>query len=167
MVHFYGTISMVERSSYLITLCTIAPAVNKIPNERRVRGFHKSMGNVWRNDDYRQSPYKQITVFFFVTTYHISNTFFCFFFLEITTMWWGRYSKGRTDIEHLGPNTKIVWNKAQPPLSKKLHDFCTLMHMEALEDGAFMLITRATEHPQVGQYLYERLTIVLPWFTVC
>lgn len=65
---------------------------------------------------------------------------------------WNRYSKGRTDIEHLGPHTKIVWNKAQPPLSKKLHDFCTLMHMEALEDGAFMLITRATEHPDVSLF---------------
>lgn len=60
-----------------------------------------------------------------------------------------RYSKGRTDIEHLGPNTKIVWNKAQPPLSSKLHDFCTLMHLEPLEDGAFMLLTRATDHPEV------------------
>lgn len=62
-----------------------------------------------------------------------------------------RYSKGRTDIEHLGPHTKIVWNKAQPPLSKKLHDFCTLMHMQPLDDeeGSFMLITRATEHPKV------------------
>ncbi|CAN0088470.1 unnamed protein product, partial [Laminaria digitata] len=59
-----------------------------------------------------------------------------------------RYSVGRTDIEHLGPHTKIVWNKAQPPLTKKLHDFCTLMHMQALDDGAFMLITRATEHPE-------------------
>eukprot|EP00903_Cladosiphon_okamuranus_P013797 g12840.t1 len=63
---------------------------------------------------------------------------------------YNRYSKGRTDIEHLGPHTKIVWNKAQPPLSKKLHDFCTLMHMQPLDDeeGSFMLITRATEHPK-------------------
>lgn len=60
-----------------------------------------------------------------------------------------RYSKGRTDIAHLGPQTKIVWNKAQPPLSSKLHDFCTLMHVEPMEDGAYMLITRATEHPEV------------------
>ncbi|CAN0373048.1 unnamed protein product, partial [Ectocarpus sp. 13 AM-2016] len=66
---------------------------------------------------------------------------------------YNRYSKGRTDIEHLGPHTKIVWNKAQPPLSKKLHDFCTLMHMQPLDDeeGSFMLITRATEHPKVGR----------------
>ncbi|CAM9294264.1 unnamed protein product [Pylaiella littoralis] len=63
---------------------------------------------------------------------------------------YNRYSRGRTDIEHLGPHTKIVWNKAQPPLSKKLHDFCTLMHMQPLdgEEGSFMLITRATEHPK-------------------
>ncbi|CAM9484300.1 unnamed protein product [Scytosiphon promiscuus] len=63
---------------------------------------------------------------------------------------YNRYSRGRTDIEHLGPHTKIVWNKAQPPLSKKLHDFCTLMHMQPLDDeeGSFMLITRATEHPK-------------------
>lgn len=60
----------------------------------------------------------------------------------------GRYSKGRVDVEHLGPRTKIVWNKAQPPLTSKLHDFCTLMHVDSLEDGSFMLITRATEHPQ-------------------
>lgn len=60
----------------------------------------------------------------------------------------GRYSKGRVDVEHLGPRTKIVWNKAQPPLTSKLHDFCTLMHLEPLENGSFMLITRATEHPQ-------------------
>ncbi|CAN0328070.1 unnamed protein product, partial [Discosporangium mesarthrocarpum] len=57
------------------------------------------------------------------------------------------YSKGRTDIELLGPDTKIVWNKAQPPLTSKLHDFCTLMHVQRLDDGGFMLITRATEHP--------------------
>lgn len=60
----------------------------------------------------------------------------------------GRYSKGRVDVEHLGPRTKIVWNKAQPPLTSKLHDFCTLMHLEPLENGSFMLVTRATEHPQ-------------------
>lgn len=62
-----------------------------------------------------------------------------------------RYSKGRTDVEHLGPRTKIVWNKTQPPLSKKLHDFCTLMHLEDLGDGGYMLITRATDHPKVSR----------------
>lgn len=72
-----------------------------------------------------------------------------------------RYSVGRTDIEHLGPHTKIVWNKAQPPLTKKLHDFCTLMHMQALDDGAFMLITRATEHPEVGKRGGKTLGAVL------
>ena len=65
------------------------------------------------------------------------------------------------DIEHLGPHTKIVRNKAQPPLSKKLHDFCTLMHMQPLDDeeGSYMLITRATEHPKVWKRRESLATI--------
>ncbi|CAM9260275.1 unnamed protein product [Phaeothamnion confervicola] len=81
------------------------------------------------------------------------------------------YSVGRTDVAKLGPDTKIVWNRAQPPLSTKLHDFCTLMHIRPLRDsdagvlvgagaengkagtggsfvGGYVMLTRATEHPR-------------------
>jgi hypothetical protein len=43
-------------------------------------------------------------------------------------------SKGRTDIATLDANTKIVWNKTKPPLTSKLHDFCTLMHVSRTRD---------------------------------
>eukprot|EP00953_Heterococcus_sp_UTEX-ZZ885_P031519 16535-Heterococcus_DN1.PRE.2 len=47
---------------------------------------------------------------------------------------YNRYSKGRTDIAKLDANTKIVWNKTKPPLTSKLHDFCTLMHVSRTHD---------------------------------
>lgn len=51
---------------------------------------------------------------------------------------YNRYSHpdGRTDVEHLGPNTRIVRNRTLPPLCKKPHEFCTLLHVIKRDDGS-------------------------------
>ena len=41
---------------------------------------------------------------------------------------YNKYSVGRTDIVSLSPFSKVVWNRTNPPGTKKPHDFCTLMH---------------------------------------
>ncbi|CAM9100223.1 unnamed protein product [Chrysoparadoxa australica] len=61
---------------------------------------------------------------------------------------YNKYSKGRDDVYHLDSDIKIVWNKTKPPLSKKLHDFCTIMRVIPGGDGGYILLTRATSHPE-------------------
>ncbi|KAG5187597.1 hypothetical protein JKP88DRAFT_149175, partial [Tribonema minus] len=59
---------------------------------------------------------------------------------------YNRYSRGRDDVARLGPHTKIVWNRTQPPLTGKVHDFCTLMHVDRRDGGGATVTTRATDH---------------------
>jgi len=60
-----------------------------------------------------------------------------------------RYSMGRQDISHMGPNTKVVWNRVSSSLAPKPHDFCSLMHQHRAADGSLLLITKAVTHPLV------------------
>jgi hypothetical protein len=64
---------------------------------------------------------------------------------------YNKYSVGRTDVQMLsGKHSKVVWNRTNPPGTKKPHDFCTLMHGQAYSgNGTHLLMTKATEHPQV------------------
>jgi hypothetical protein len=75
---------------------------------------------------------------------------------------YNKYSKGRHDVEHLGPHTKIVRNRSLPPLQKRVHEFCTLMHVVRREDGAQVMLTRFTDHPKVPRSSnYARSEIIL------
>jgi hypothetical protein len=75
---------------------------------------------------------------------------------------YNRYARGREDIEKLGPSTKIVRNRTMPPFSRKPHEFCTLMHVERRADGSQIMLTRATDHPQVPRSQdYVRSEILL------
>jgi hypothetical protein len=75
---------------------------------------------------------------------------------------YNKYSKGRHDVEHLGPFTKIVRNRTLPPLQKRVHEFCTLMHVVRRDDGAQVMLTRFTEHPKVPPSSnYARSEIIL------
>mmetsp|Transcript_56591 Transcript_56591/g.111812 ORF Transcript_56591/g.111812 Transcript_56591/m.111812 type:complete len:317 (-) Transcript_56591:92-1042(-) len=62
---------------------------------------------------------------------------------------YNKYSVGRTDVQKLGgKNSKIVWNRTNPPGTKRPHDFCTLMHGQVYaNNGTHLLMTTATEHP--------------------
>jgi hypothetical protein len=62
---------------------------------------------------------------------------------------YNKYSRGREDIALVGPNTRIVRNRTMPPLSKKGHEFCTIMHVVRRSDGSQVMLTRYTEHPKV------------------
>ena len=64
---------------------------------------------------------------------------------------YNKYSKGRQDVEQVGPNTKIVRNRTLPPLQKKAHEFCTVMHVIRRPDGSQIMLTKYTEHPDVPQ----------------
>ncbi len=58
------------------------------------------------------------------------------------------YSIGRVDIEKLDERTKVVWNRTKPPLSQKMHDFCSIMQMSWNEkDRKGILLTTSTSHP--------------------
>jgi len=66
---------------------------------------------------------------------------------------YNKYSVGRTDIVSLSPFSKVVWNRTNPPGTKKPHDFCTLMHgvpsaAAPKGNGTYLLMTTAVEHPQ-------------------
>ena len=75
---------------------------------------------------------------------------------------YNKYSKGRTDIEHLGSHTKIVRNRTLPPLTKKAHEFCTIMHVIKKDDGSQVMLTRFTEHAKVPRSSnYVRSEIIL------
>lgn len=75
---------------------------------------------------------------------------------------YNKYSKGRTDVEQLGPNTKIVRNRTLPPLQKKTHEFCTLMHVIKRPDGSQVMLTKYTDHPDVPHSdSYARSEIIL------
>ncbi len=83
------------------------------------------------------------------------------------------YSIGRVDIEKLDESTKVVWNRTKPPLSKKIHDFCSLMQMSWDEEGKKgILLTTATSHPlvpkskdSVRSKIQVGLTVVKPHHT--
>lgn len=60
-----------------------------------------------------------------------------------------RYSCGRDDVEILDADTKIVWNRVKSPIGPRSHDFCSIMHVQRLEDGSALMITKAVEHPSV------------------
>jgi hypothetical protein len=63
---------------------------------------------------------------------------------------YNKYSVGRTDIATYSPTSKVVWNRTNPPGTKKQHDFCTLMHGVpfAKGNGTYLLMTTAVEHPK-------------------
>lgn len=62
---------------------------------------------------------------------------------------YNKYSRGRHDVEQVGPNTKIVRNRTLPPLQKRAHEFCTVMHVIRRPDGSQVMLTKYTEHPEV------------------
>ncbi|TFJ87179.1 hypothetical protein NSK_001511 [Nannochloropsis salina CCMP1776] len=62
---------------------------------------------------------------------------------------YNKYSKGRDDVARVGPHTKIVWNRTLPPLQKKAHEFCTIMHVVRRPDGSQVMLTKFTDHPEV------------------
>ncbi len=81
------------------------------------------------------------------------------------------YSICRVDIEKLDESTKVVWNRTKPPLSKRNHDFCSLMQMSWDEEGKKgTLLTTATSHPlapkskdSVRSKIQVGLTVVKPY----
>eukprot|EP00640_Fibrocapsa_japonica_P003935 CAMPEP_0113942380 /NCGR_PEP_ID=MMETSP1339-20121228/8104_1 /TAXON_ID=94617 /ORGANISM="Fibrocapsa japonica" /LENGTH=354 /DNA_ID=CAMNT_0000946833 /DNA_START=343 /DNA_END=1407 /DNA_ORIENTATION=+ /assembly_acc=CAM_ASM_000762 len=63
---------------------------------------------------------------------------------------YNRFSKGRTDVQTMGEDTKVVWNRTWPPMTPKPHDFCTLMHVtKNPKDGSYAMLTKAIQHPKV------------------
>ena len=63
---------------------------------------------------------------------------------------YNRYSAGRFDIEHISPNSKIVWNTMNIPVGIKPYDFCTLIHRYSrpLQDEIY-LVSRSFLHDLV------------------
>ena len=63
---------------------------------------------------------------------------------------YNRYSAGRFDIEHISPNSKIVWNTMNIPVGIKPYDFCTLVHRYSrpLQDEIY-LVSRSFIHDLV------------------
>ena len=65
---------------------------------------------------------------------------------------YNKYSVGRADIDTVAgcPKSKIVWNRTNPPGTKKPHDFCTLMHGVSFPagNGTYLIMTTAVEHPK-------------------
>eukprot|EP00981_Chlorochromonas_danica_P002125 scaffold424_cov165-Ochromonas_danica.AAC.25 len=71
------------------------------------------------------------------------------------------FEKGR-DIEVVGENTKVVWAASSPIFPFKPRDFCTVVHIRQLKDGTFVVLNRATKHPDVPVLPnYVRGSIVL------
>lgn len=66
------------------------------------------------------------------------------------------------DIEVVGENTKVVWAASAPIFPFKPRDFCTVVHIRQLKDGTFVVLNRATKHPDVPVLPnYVRGSIVL------
>ncbi|GAB5030898.1 Hypothetical protein NocV09_00401730 [Nannochloropsis oceanica] len=75
---------------------------------------------------------------------------------------YNKYSKGRQDIAQVGPNTKIVRNRTLPPLQKRAHEFCTIMHVIRRPDGSQVMLTKYTDHPEVPRSsAFARSEIIL------
>jgi len=75
---------------------------------------------------------------------------------------YNKFSKGRDDLQVLDQNTKVVWNRTWPPLCKRPHDFCSVMHTRRLADNSFIMVTKATEHPRAPvSKAYQRSKILL------
>lgn len=71
------------------------------------------------------------------------------------------YERGR-DIEVVAENTKITWTATPPVFPFKPRDFCTLIHMRRLKDGTFVILNKATTHPEAPHVAgYVRGSIVL------
>ena len=67
---------------------------------------------------------------------------------SLRTKEYNKYSIGRSDIAILGPKTKIVWNRTNPPGTKRPHDFCNLMYgLIFPKNGTHILMTTSTNHP--------------------
>lgn len=64
-----------------------------------------------------------------------------------------RYSSGRTDVDIVSPDTKIVWNRSRIPFTVRPFDFCSLMHRyEDPTDQSCVVVTRATQHEKVPRH---------------
>ena len=64
-----------------------------------------------------------------------------------------RYSSGRTDIDNLNQNTKVVWNRSRIPYMTRPFDFCSLMHRYIdPSDNSCVMVTRATQHDKVPRH---------------
>lgn len=51
-----------------------------------------------------------------------------------------RYSAGRTDVEIIDNDTKIVHNRILDIIGvRKPHDFCTLLHVMRVSDGTVLV----------------------------
>lgn len=71
------------------------------------------------------------------------------------------YERGR-DLEVVAENTKITWTATPPVFPFKPRDFCTLVHMRKLKDGTFVVLNKATTHPDAPHLPgYVRGQIVL------
>lgn len=69
--------------------------------------------------------------------------------------------KGR-DIEVVADNTKVTWMGTPPVFPFKPRDFCTLIHTRKLKDGTYIVINKATTHPDAPTTAgYVRGAIVL------
>ena len=69
--------------------------------------------------------------------------------------------KGR-DIEVVAENTKVTWMGTPPVFPFKPRDFCTLIHTRKLKDGTYIVINKATTHPDAPPTAgYVRGAIVL------
>jgi len=75
---------------------------------------------------------------------------------------YNKFSYGRDDVEVLSTNTKIVWNRTWPPFCVKPHDFCSIMHHRSIGEAGYIMITKATEHPDVPvRSAYQRSKILM------
>ena len=65
---------------------------------------------------------------------------------------YNRYCAGRSDIEQLSGNSKIVWNRLNIPIGIKPYDFCTLIHRYSKPmKNEIYIISKCIKHPSVPE----------------
>ena len=58
---------------------------------------------------------------------------------------YNKMSLGRTDSKQFDENTKIVYNRSSPPITRKIINFTTLMAKRELPNGVFVVLSRAVD----------------------
>ncbi len=56
------------------------------------------------------------------------------------------YSLGRNDIEIIGKNKKIVYNRSKIPIALQSHDYVTLMHWLQDTQNSYMIVSKGITH---------------------